>query len=82
MARSGRPIQEIREFQRKAQEALRKTQVELGGGVTLETGAGQGQDPNKTAAPEQKMAGTVDEAPENYQGMVSDYYKAISTAPH
>ena len=82
MMRAGRPIQEIREFQQKAQAALRKTQAELEGGVSVEASSSQPQDASNKPAPEQKMAGTVDEAPENYQGLVSDYYKAISTAPH
>ena len=79
--RTGRPIQEIREFQRKAQEALRRTQADLDGGVTVSSVDSAQQGTGKPA-PEQRMAGTVDEAPEAYQGMVSDYYKAISTAPH
>lgn len=79
--REGRPIEEVREFQRQSRESLRKTQVELTSGVSTEAIDSNQQGANKPA-PDQKMAGTVDEAPENYQGMVSDYYKAISSAPH
>jgi len=79
--KSGRPIREIREWQRLAQDALRRTQADLDGGVTVQAGEAPAEGAAKPA-PEQKMAGTVDEAPEAYQGMVSDYYKAISSAPH
>ena len=80
-ARAGRPISEIKEHQRLAQQALRKTQADLEGSVTVQSGEANGQKSDRPA-PEQKMSGTVDEAPENYQGMVSDYYKSIGGAPH
>jgi len=75
--REARPIEQIRDFRRQASEALRRTQSELTVGSAMETSDAA----NGSPAPD-RVAGTADEAPTAYQGMVSDYYKAISNAQH
>jgi hypothetical protein len=76
-AQQGRPIEEVREYQRLAREALRKTQAELQGGVSADTVATQATEKSDA----QEVSGAADEAPAAYQQMVSDYYKSITTAP-
>jgi hypothetical protein len=73
----GKPMEEVREYQRLAREALRKSEVELQGGATTESIDSQGT--QKATTPE--VAGAADEAPAAYQQMVSDYYKSINDAP-
>ncbi|HEX4086389.1 MAG TPA: hypothetical protein VHY22_15850 [Chthoniobacteraceae bacterium] len=73
--RAGRPIEEVRELRRLAQEDLFKTQAELAGGITSQTAAPTAKSNT------QEVAGAADEAPAAYQQMVSDYYKSITDAP-
>ena len=77
--RDARPIEQIREYRKQATEALNRTQAELAGGTVTETIDSAAA--SAKAAPD-RVAGTADEAPAAYQGMVSEYYKAISSAPH
>ncbi|MEI8233265.1 MAG: hypothetical protein WCH57_01115 [Verrucomicrobiota bacterium] len=77
--REARPIQEIREFRQQATDALRKTKAELSGGTGSDAIDSTG---GTSRAASDRMAGVVDEAPAAYQGMVSEYYKAINNAPH
>jgi hypothetical protein len=72
----GKPIEEVREYRRLAREALRKSQVELQGGMTTQSIDSQTQKANT-----QEVSGAADEAPAAYQQMVSDYYKSINNAP-
>jgi hypothetical protein len=73
----GKPIEEVREYQRLAREALRKSQVDLQGGQeTQSIDSGSTQKANA-----QEVSGAADEAPAAYQQMVSDYYKSINNAP-
>lgn len=73
----GYPIQQVREFQRNAVTALKKSQTELGGAV---------MDSADTAAPvappiDDQLAGVRDEAPTAYRELVSEYFKSLSAAP-
>jgi hypothetical protein len=70
----GRPIEEVREYRRLAREALRKSQVDLQGGMSTQSIDSQGTRKSDT----QEVAGSADEAPAAYQQMVSDYYKSIN----
>ena len=71
------PIQQVREFQRKAVMALKKSQTELGG-AAMEVA-----DTRAPAAPpiDEQLAGTRDEAPAAYRDLVSEYFKSLSAAP-
>ena len=72
----GLPIREVREFQRKAVAALKRTQAELqaGGATQIGTGrAAQNQD--------DQMASSADDSPPAYRDMNSEYFKALSEAP-
>lgn len=73
----GYPIQQVREFQRRAVASLKKTQTELGGTV---------MDSADSAAPgrppiDEQLAGVRDEAPAAYRELVSAYFKSLSAAP-
>lgn len=73
----GYPIQQVREFQRNAVTALKKSQTELGGAA---------MDAADTAAPgappiDDQLAGVRDEAPSVYRELVSEYFKSLSAAP-
>ena len=72
----GRPIEEVREYQRLAHAALQKAQVQLQGGMTTES-----IDSSARKSTTQEVAGAADEAPAAYKEMVSDYYKSINNAP-
>ena len=76
--REARPIEQIREYRKQATEALNRTQAELAGGTATETIDSAAA--SAKAAPD-RVTGAADEAPAAYQGMVSEYYKAISNAP-
>jgi len=69
----GAPIQQVREYQRRAIEALKKTQAELGSGVVTDT---IGSDSASSRAVEQ-TAGVPDEAPAGYRDLVADYFKSL-----
>jgi hypothetical protein len=72
----GQPIQQVREYQRRAAEALKRTQLELGAGAVIDTGPVE-----PAAAPvDGNTAGTPDEAPTGYRDLVSEYYKSLSGA--
>lgn len=73
----GRPIQQVREFQRKAVTALKKSQTELGG-AAVDSG-----DSIARAAPpiDEQLAGVRDEAPAAYRELVSEYFKSLSAGP-
>jgi len=59
-----------------ASEALKKSQAELQGGMTIQSIDADGT--GKASTPE--VSGAADEAPAAYQQMVSDYYKSINGA--
>ncbi|MBU4285603.1 MAG: hypothetical protein KKD76_01735 [Verrucomicrobia bacterium] len=73
----GYPIQQVREFQRNAVTALKKSQTELGGAVM------ESADASASAAPpiDDQLAGVRDEAPTAYRELVSEYFKSLSAAP-
>ena len=73
----GYPIQQVREFQRNAVTALKKSQTELGGAVMNSAEA------TAPAAPpiDDQLAGVRDEAPTAYRALVSEYFKSLSAAP-
>ncbi|MDP2990504.1 MAG: hypothetical protein Q8O57_08075 [Kiritimatiellota bacterium] len=73
----GYPIQQVREFQRRAVTALKKSQTELGGAVM------DSADATAPAAPpiDDQLAGVRDEAPTAYRELVSEYFKSLSAAP-
>ncbi|MGI6495617.1 MAG: hypothetical protein ACOX5G_05960 [Kiritimatiellia bacterium] len=69
----GLPIQQVREFQRRASVALRETRADLDAGVGARSlGAG-----SAAKAPDADVASTPDEAPPAYRSLVSDYFKAL-----
>ncbi|MBI2440975.1 MAG: hypothetical protein HYV35_06340 [Lentisphaerae bacterium] len=73
----GYPIQQVREFQRRAVKALKKSRTELGGAV-MDSPEG-----SKLSAPpiDDQLAGVRDEAPATYRELVAEYFKALSAAP-
>jgi hypothetical protein len=73
----GFPIQQVREFQRNAVTALKKSQTELGGAAM------DSADTSAPAAPpiDEQLAGARDEAPAAYRELVSEYFKSLSAAP-
>ena len=73
----GYPIQQVREFQRNAVTALKKSQTELGGAAM------DSADAAAPAAPpiDDQLAGVRDEAPTAYRELVSEYFKSLSAAP-
>jgi len=74
---NGSSIRQVREFQRLAVAALKKTQTEIGADVITEV------DWN-AAAPtleDDQLAGARDEAPANYRELVSEYFKTLSAGP-
>ncbi|MCX6993498.1 MAG: hypothetical protein NT011_10200 [Kiritimatiellaeota bacterium] len=73
----GYPAQQVREFQRNAVTALKKSQTELGGAVMDSADATA-----PTAPPiDDQLAGVRDEAPSAYRELVSEYFKSLSSAP-
>ncbi|NLB59559.1 MAG: hypothetical protein GX806_00525, partial [Lentisphaerae bacterium] len=73
----GTSIQQVREFQRLAILALKKTQTELGTEtmIVMESGL------LPPVVAEDQLAGTRDEAPVNYRQLVSEYFKQLSATP-
>ncbi|MBI2438120.1 MAG: hypothetical protein HYV36_04825 [Lentisphaerae bacterium] len=73
----GYPIQQVREFQRRAVTALKKSRTELGGAVMDSAEA------LTLAAPpiDDQLAGVRDEAPASYRELVAEYFKSLSVAP-
>lgn len=73
----GYPIQQVREFQRNAVTALKKSRTELGGAVMNSANA------STPAAPpiDDQLAGVRDEAPTAYRELVSEYFKSLSAMP-
>ncbi|MDD5677341.1 MAG: hypothetical protein PHW60_05025 [Kiritimatiellae bacterium] len=73
----GYPIQQVREFQRRAVASLKKTQTELGGAAM------ESADSAAPGAPplDDQLAGVRDEAPAAYRELVSEYFKSLSAAP-
>jgi hypothetical protein len=76
--RDARPIEQIREYRKQATEALNRTRAELAGGAAAAS-IDSAADSAKPAP--DRVTGSADEAPAAYQGMVSEYYKAINSAP-
>lgn len=73
----GASNQQVREFQKRAIGALKKTQTELNADVMPEE-----MDMLHTAPPiDDQLAGARDEAPANYRDLVSEYFKALGSAP-
>jgi len=72
---AGKPMREVKELQRKAVGALKRTEAELGGEIA-ETSLGRGDDQGDTV--EDRLAPAADEAPPRYRELVSDYFKALS----
>ncbi len=72
----GLPIREVREFQRKAVAALKRTQAELqaGNATQLHTGGSQQNTGDQ-------MAAAADDSPPAYRDLVSEYFKSLSEAP-
>ena len=73
-AMSAGRIQQVREFQRRAVVALKRTATELGAGVMTES-----VDLGDLKAPvQEQVAGVADEAPANYRDLVAEYFKSLS----
>jgi hypothetical protein len=72
----GLPIREVREFQRKAVAALKRTQAELQAGNATQIGTGASQQNTQD-----QMAAAADDSPPAYRDLVSEYFKSLSEAP-
>lgn len=70
----GYSIREVREYQRRAVAALKKTQMELSGVGSVES-IDDGSSPVIQVS---EVAGGADEAPARYRDLVSEYYKSLS----
>jgi len=73
--RQGAPIREVREFQRRAVEALARTRAELEGGIF--TPIPQRGAPPPIGADE---AAPADAAPPAYRDLVAEYFRSLSEA--
>lgn len=72
--KKGYSIREIREYQRRAVAALKKTQMELSG-----VGGVESIDDGSAASVQvSEVAGAADAAPARYKDLVSEYYKSLS----
>lgn len=71
---AGQPIREVREYQRRAAAALRRTQAELGPGVYTAVAENERTGP----AIEDQVAGAADDAPAEYRDLVADYFRSLS----
>jgi cellobiose-specific phosphotransferase system component IIA len=71
------PIQQVREHQRRAVEALKRTQIELGSGAFVETPIAGRAGPS----PADQLVGAPEEAPAEYRELVAEYYKSLSAGP-
>lgn len=74
---NGAPIRQVREFQRMAVVALKKTQTEIGADVITKVD----WDATAPALEDDQLAGARDEAPANYRELVSEYFKTLSASP-
>lgn len=72
--RAGQPIREVREYQRRAAAALRRTQAELGPGVYTSVA----EDGRSGPPMEDQVAGAADDAPAEYRDLVADYFRSLS----
>ncbi len=72
--KKGYNIREVREYQRRAIAALKKTQMELSGMAGTENI----DDGSAPAVQVSEVAGAADEAPARYKDLVSEYYKSLS----
>ncbi len=72
--RDGRPIQQIRELQKRVTAALQQAQADLANGFSDTT---LPPAPLPSAAAEQ-IAGVPDEAPPQYRDLVAEYFKSLS----
>ena len=72
--RSGKSIERVREFQRRASVALEKAQTDLAGGYYAEAL------PASATGPEvdEQLTGVPDEAPSDYRDLVAEYFKSLS----
>jgi len=73
----GYPINQVREFQRRAVLALKKTKTELNAPLSGQIGS----ENRSNAEVEDQIAGARDEAPAEYKQMVADYFKSLSAVP-
>ena len=71
----GYPIREVREYQRRAILALKRTQAELDPGVSIDAG---GETPRAGPPVDDQVAGAPDEAPAQYRDLVSEYFKSLN----
>ncbi|NQU10193.1 hypothetical protein HQ590_05355, partial [bacterium] len=75
--RDKRPIQQVREFQRRAMAALQRTQADLNAGFSAE---GLQAGPRGSGLTDQ-LAGVPEEAPSGYRDLVAEYFKSLGSAP-
>jgi hypothetical protein len=76
-ALAGGRIQQVREFQKQAVAALKRARAELNSGLSSEM-----LPADFTGRPvSDQTAGVSDEAPEEFREMVSEYFKALNSAP-
>lgn len=75
--RDRRPIQQVRELQRRAAAALQKAQADLSSGFHEAAIPGA----TTTPVPPEQLAGVPDEAPAQYRDLVAEYFKSLSAAP-
>jgi len=71
---NGYPIRQLREYQRRAAVALRRTQAALSGRVLDVTAKGVADKQN----PDSFYAGAAEEAPGEYRDLVAEYFRALS----
>lgn len=75
--RDGRPIQQIRELQRRVVATLQQAQADLAAGfhdTVLSP-------PSPVMPGTDQLAGVPDEAPPQYRDLVAEYFKSLSTGP-
>lgn len=70
----GYPIRQVREYQRRAAVALRRTQADLSGRTLDVSGKGAAVKQNDDSF----YAGAAEEAPAEYRDLVAEYFRALS----
>lgn len=70
----GYPIREVREHQRRAIAALKKSQTELDGAAAMQNVETRGT----REVMEDQITGAADDAPAQYRELVSEYFKSLS----
>ncbi len=72
--RDGRPIQQVRELQKRVTTAMQKAQADLANGISDTTIIATPVTPPGV----DQLTGVPDEAPAQYRDLVAEYYKSLS----